>query len=113
MNSGLGTDTITVIRAALVVADRYGNKTRDWAGAARTTVTGVSVQPVGSDEAVVDREWAAAHLRLFAPPGTDLTSTDRVAWRGDTYEVDGTPRRWFDDEGVEDHTEADLKRMTG
>lgn len=108
-----GNDTITVVRAALVAANRYNAQHRDWPGATSTVVRGVAVQPIGAVETDAQREYAATHMRLFAPYTIDLTSTDRVVWNDITFEVDGEPARWHDDSGQPDHVEVDLKRMTG
>ncbi|HLL68815.1 MAG TPA: hypothetical protein VK453_24340 [Micromonosporaceae bacterium] len=115
MTASIGADTITVLRAELTVTERYGSKRhRDWSTATSTTVSGVSVQPFTAVEQTADREHAATRLRLFAPPTLDLAATDRVVWRGTTFEVDGEPARWFDtDTGAAEHVEAVLKRMSG
>jgi hypothetical protein len=116
---GLGADTAVILRAPLDddPPDRYGSHSRDWPSAAPVTVTGVSVQPIsaaaGSVESTVDREWASTHLVMYAPAGTDVQATDRVVWRGETFEVDGPPKVWIDDVGVTDHVEVSLKMMTG
>jgi hypothetical protein len=112
MTTSIGADTITVRRAPLIADGRYGADRRDWATATAIVISGVSVQPFSAAEQTLDREYTATRLRLFAPPGTDLISTDRVEWRGVMYEVDGEPDRWFD-EGQADHIEAVITRMTG
>lgn len=109
-----GADDITVHRAPLVAADRYGKQARDWADADDHTISGVSVQPMaGGAEQTIDREYASSRVEVFAPADADLLATDRVTWRGQSFEVDGEPFRWFDDVGTPDHTYAILKRMTG
>jgi head-tail adaptor len=108
-----GSDDITVRRAPLVAADRYGKKARDWANATDHTVSGVSVQALTAVEQSVDREYASTRVALFAPYEADLTATDRVTWRGQAFEVDGEPFQWVDDVGQVDHLYAILKRMTG
>lgn len=102
-----GNDTVTVLRAPLIT-DRYGAKVRDWAHASSTSWAGCTVQPYSATEAAVDREYAATHVRLFAPPGTSLLATDRVQHGGVTYDVDGDPALW-----AGHHLEASLKRTTG
>lgn len=112
----LGNDTITVIRANTIVDPRYGSRRRDWTDTTETTVVGVSVQPFRTTESTVDREYAATHLRVFAPavPGiTDAQATDRVRWGGVDYEIDGEPARWFGDGGSASHVELSIKRLTG
>lgn len=107
-----GTDRVVRVRAALVASARYDTQRRDWAGADRLTITGVAVQPVSSTEATLDREYAATHLRVYAPAGADVCASDRIEWRSVTYEVDGEPGRWLDD-ATDHHVEFAMKRMTG
>jgi head-tail adaptor len=111
----LGAEQVTVLRAALV-ADRYGQQ-RDWPNATSFAVRGVNIQasllpPFGSVEEDEDREYTASHLRLFAPPGTDIAADDRVIWRGQTFDVDGDPVPWYD-QGRLDHIAARIKRLVG
>lgn len=107
-----GSDTITRRRAALVDDARYGGKRRDWSGAATFDVGGVSVQAIGGDEATTDREYAATHMRVFAPASTDIATTDRIEWRGDEYDVTEV-RREYDEDGSIDHVRFDIERSTG
>lgn len=104
------------VRAPLV-ADRYGNKKRDWAAAERLTLAGVNVQPAGSppvsDEDTVDRQTTVTGWRLYSSPGrdVDLLETDRLEYDGMTFEVDGKVGRWRIGTRVH-HVEADLKEIS-
>jgi hypothetical protein len=93
MSDLLGIHTIGVTRAP-VVTDAYNNEQRDWTAATTTTVTGCSVQPVVGAEVTVGRETVVSRWQVFAPEGTDLLATDRVAFAGDLYDVDGEVQRW-------------------
>lgn len=107
--------TIVRVRAPLV-ADRYGNRKRDWTAATRATVTGVNVQPAGSppqsDEDTTDRQTTITGWRLYTPQGmdVDLLETDRVEYEGMTLEVDGKVGRWRIDGRVH-HVEAALREV--
>jgi len=109
----LHTQTVVVVRAA-VVTDRYGNQTRDWANASRTTVTGVNVQPAAapahSTERIEDRQTTSTEWRLYTDRGVDLDlrETDRVEFDGMTLEVDGKVGRWPAPYGGVHHVEAQL-----
>lgn len=111
--ANLGADTITVLDAPLVAADRYGKQVRDWAHGTSTVVEWCSLQPYAASEDTADREFANSHMRLFAPPGTAITAVSRVRYDGTTYEVDGEPGHWRDLDGRPSHVEAVLKRLTG
>lgn len=108
-----GSMSVTVLRATETPDPRYGTLRRDWANPTATVVKGCAVQQVSATEADVDREYAATHVRLFAPADADLAATDRVEYAGTTYEVDGEPAVWLDEAGRPHHIEAELKRMTG
>lgn len=105
------------VRAPLV-EDRYRNKTRDWANAERTEVTGVNIQPAGvpvrSEEDTADRQTTTTSWNLQTPEGVDLDllETDRVEVDGMTLEVDGKVGRWPDPFGPGvHHVEARLKEV--
>lgn len=110
--------TLTVVRAARRT-DRYGNEqVLDWSEDAvtLTPVTGCSVQPVDSSEAlsagrdeVVGQRWA------FMPAGTDVDALDRVRLPegGRDFEVVGEVQRMPSATGGLDHVYALLKRVEG
>jgi hypothetical protein len=105
------------VRAPLVT-DRYNNAKRDWANAARTTVTGVNIQPAGvpvrSEEDTADRQTTTTTWNLQTAEGVDLDllETDRIEFDGMTLEVDGKVGRWPDPFGPGvHHVEARLKEV--
>ena len=103
------------LRAPLVV-DVYNDARRDWANAARTTITGVNVQPAGSpprsDEDTDDRQVTVTGWRLFTPPGmdVDLLETDRIEYGSIVFEVVGKVGRW-EVAGRVHHVEATLTEV--
>lgn len=104
----LGPHTITILRAARVPSD-YGNQTtEDWSSAAETVVEGCSVQPAPASEFTVDRDSFITRYQVFAPASADVLAGDRVAWDGNTYDVDGDPLRW--DAGSLSHIVFNLRR---
>lgn len=109
----LYTETVVVIRAALVV-DRYGNEVRDWSSATRTTVRRVSVQPDSSTEGIGDRPVIVTGWRLTTRTGVDIdvASGDRVEHAGRLREVDGDVARYVLG-GVHHHTEVRLREVSG
>ena len=89
-----GPHTVTILRAPQVPGD-YGTGTQaDWPNAVEATVEGCSVQPVSGDEYNVDRDSTLSRWQAWLPPEADVTSTDRITWAGDTYDVDGEVQRW-------------------
>lgn len=110
------TDTVIRVRAPLVSND-YGDLERDWAAATSTPLAGWRVQPMqGSRVNVADslpREGLDRRQRAFGPYDTDMLTTDRVEWQGETWVVDGDVDRWRSPTGALAHTELVLARMEG
>lgn len=104
----LGNQSFVLVRAALVASGRDGTLQRDWANATETTVTKCNIQPFRLAEKLNfednrDREFARSALRVFAPAGTDIEPTDRVIYRGNTYDVFGFMGEWADFDGNQHH----------
>ena len=90
----LGPHTVTVVRPGRKAGD-YGTGTvPDWDNATSTDYEGCSVQPVVGGEYTVDRDSTTTRWQAWVTPEADVAPTDRVVWRGDTYDVDGDVQRW-------------------
>lgn len=113
--ASLGDDTMVVVHAPLVedtTGANYGNPYLDWSAATRTTVEGVTVQPLPAAELVdPSRDAVVTRYTLIAPADTALDAVDRVEWQGIAFEVDGAPMIWRT--GVLDHVEAILQMVRG
>lgn len=105
-------ESVTRLRAPLV-EDEYHNEVQDWSGASPLTITGCLVQPLSSSEYTIEREAITTRWRLFAPTGSDVKATDRVVWRGDTFEVEGDPQTWDSPSGATSSMQALLRKVTG
>ena len=67
-----------------------------------------SIQPRTSEDLTARPASRATYIG-FAPFGTVATHKAKVVWRGQTFEVDGAPRRWPNPRtGAESHSEVDL-----
>lgn len=105
--------TVTVQRAT-VTTDRYGRETRDWSNLeAEFDLSGCSVQPMVGAETFDAAGGRVVSRWHFSAPGrdADVQSTDRIVYDGDTFEVDGSVRRWLSPSGRLGHVEAILKRV--
>lgn len=114
----LGRDEFTILRAQLVQDDRDGSFYRDWDNATSVHVTGAMVQPFRLAEKLnfeihKEREYARTAMRFFAPPDTDIQSTDRVIYREESYEVFGHLGVWTDFTGRIDHVAFIGRRREG
>lgn len=106
--AGLGSETITVLRAPEATDSRDGSKYRDWSTATSTVVIGCMVQPfLMSNKLVIEdslqREFTGQFFRIWAPGDTDIEYTDRIVWRGRTMDVYGDDGPFVDFEGNVDH----------
>jgi len=101
-------DAVDVLTAT-TSADRYGNEALGWADPIVATVPGCRVLPENGDEKL-DRN--TRRLILFAPPGTAITSANRVRFNGVIYDVEDV-RHWRSPTGALAHIEADLQRVEG
>lgn len=104
----LGPHTITVLRAGELPSDYGSGTTQDWSSPSSTEVEGCSVQPAPSAEFTVDRDTFITRHQVFAPASADVRAGDRIAWQGETYDVDGDPLRW--DFGALSHLVINLQR---
>lgn len=107
----LGPHSIDVVNPGTKAAD-YGNGTQDdWTAAVTTPVPGCSVQPFVAPEFTVDRDNTTTRWTAWVPADTAISSRSRVIWRGDTYDVDGSPMLW--DFAPLAHYVVNLRRSTG
>jgi hypothetical protein len=83
-----------------------------------TTIRNVSLQPEAGSAPSTESNGAnfdrtITKWRLFAPPGTDLRTTDRIQQGSLDLEIDGEPVTWPGPSGRPHHVEAQLKRYGG
>jgi hypothetical protein len=111
-------DSIVRVRAG-ERTDRGGNKVPDWSpgAVAELPVERLNIQPATQDElSEAARNAVKTGWRVQSEEGTrpDITATDRIEWRGLTYEVDGDVAEWPDPlENRVHHIELTMVRATG
>lgn len=103
----LGGHTLTFLRAPLIT-DTDNTEYRNWAAATPTVIAGCEVQPFLlssrlSVEIETYREFSSTLYRVWMPPGWKPVYTDRVIWKGVTYEVDAEPAVWSYEDATESH----------
>ena len=82
---------VTIARPA-VGADRYGDPTPDWAGAARTSTRGWLARQT-TNEIRDGREEVVSEWLLSLPADTDVAGGDRIEAQGHTFEIVGDPEQ--------------------
>ena len=86
-------DAVTLLEPATKV-DRYtGTGVPDWSQPPVLHPGKGVVQVVSSTEAVLTSGTVVQKARCWLPPGKPVTSSWRVRWDGDDYEIDGAVER--------------------
>ncbi len=104
--------TIDVVRAKKTLTSR-GSEIPDWTDTTKTTVTGCSVQPASTslsqDGRVlgINDGWTA-----YVPEGTDVKAGDRIDFDGESYAINGEPRKWTGSSRTS-HIQLNLVRWEG
>ena len=111
-------DSLTRVRAG-TRTDRGGNEMPDWSPAAvqRLEVSELNIQPASQTEQTdATRTAVVTGWRVQSDEGArpDITATDRLEWRGQTYEVQGDIAEWPDPlTGTVHHIVFTMDRATG
>ena len=103
-NFDLGQDTITRLRAPLVRSTRDNSESRDWSHAYAQDIPDCMVEPfLVANRLLMEvndgREFEQEPQRIYVPGTTDLVYTDRVQWKGQTYDIIAAPTIWTDFDG--------------
>lgn len=86
--------TVDIVRPKKTI-DSRGSEIPDWTSTTKTTVTGCSVQPASTSLSQDGRVlgildgWTA-----YLPEGTDVKAGDRIDFDGESYVINGEPRKW-------------------
>lgn len=104
--------SITIVRPTFI--DERGSLVPDWDNPEKTIeVDGCSVQPattsLSQDGRVlgISDGWTA-----YLPEETDVQAEDHIVWDGNTYEINGEPRKWIGPMRTS-HIQLDLIRWEG
>lgn len=74
-----------------------GSEVPDWSESKVNTLTisGCSVQPATTSLSMDGRVLAInEQMTAFLPEGSDVLAGDRIVYNGETYEINGEPKRW-------------------
>lgn len=74
-----------------------GSEVPDWSESKVNTLTisGCSVQPATTSLSMDGRVLAInEQMTAFLPEGSDVIAGDRIVYNGETYEINGEPKRW-------------------
>lgn len=86
--------TIDVVRPKKTTTSR-GSTVPDWTETTKTTVTGCSIQPASTSLSQDGRILGIADgWTAYVPEGTDVKAGDRIDFDGESYAINGEPRKW-------------------
>lgn len=112
----LGGELVVILRRIRGDLDRYNNRRYV---TETVEVPGAAVRPLASTESTgsslgAGRDQTIDTVEVIFPPGTEITSNDRMRIRGLVYEVDGTPTDLHDSmTGADPGVKAIGKRVKG
>ena len=105
-------ETVTRIRPGTKTL--RGSAVPDWENAEEIEIPGCSVQPAATSLSQDGRVLGITESwTLYAPPDADIRAGDRIVFDGDTFAINGIPKRWRSATGSLDHIQAELKRWQG
>lgn len=103
--------TVTRLRPGVRVS--RGSEVPDWEHPIAKVIRGCSVQPGTTDMSLDGRVLGILDgLTCYMPENADIREGDRVIYDGETYEVNGSPRKWHA-AGNLSHTQVTLRRWEG
>lgn len=110
MLPSIATQTVYRLRGT-PATDEYQSEVLDWSDPERRRIDGCVFQPLPGDEFNQGRDAVTTRWEWFGPPNSDVTSQDRIEYRGVFYEVDGSVGK---PEGLGlDHDHAICRRVDG
>lgn len=95
--------------------DSRGSVIPDWSEdkITKLTITGCSVQPATTSLSLdgrvlgINEQWTA-----YIPEGSDVIAGDRIVFDGNTYEINGEPKKWTG-AFTRSHIQLNLTRWEG
>ena len=92
-----------------------GTTERDWASATTATVGGCHVQPSTTSQDLGELRAQAVETKatLYAPPGADVQTGDRITCAMGTFVVYGDPEPWRSPTGAVSHVQVRLAEWRG
>lgn len=106
-------DTGTRLRGVTVPGEYNNPSSIDWTEATLGKLDlPCEFQPESVTEDVVQQQRVVVQPEGWFYPTADIKAADRFRYRGDDYEVDGTPKLWSP-HGRDHHLHVKFLRVTG
>lgn len=107
------TQTITRLRPG-TKTDSRDSKIPDWSTATEKTIEGCSIQPASTSLTQDGRVLGISDsVTIYAPANADVQAGDRIVANGETYVINGDPRRWPSASGGLDNIQLNCERWSG
>jgi len=114
MGRPLGRKTITVLTPQKTADPYSGDLVDDWTQPpAEVLVKGCQVEPGTTQEYLLNRDQVLVAWTVYAPPGTQVNTYNRVRYNGTVYTVYGHPAQWDSPSGRIDYVEIVLQDWRG
>lgn len=87
-----------VVRVRPGTTTSRGSTIPDWSEdkVSKLVIKGCSVQPASTSLSMDGRVLAINdQLTAYLPEGADVKAGDRIIFEGETYEINGDPKRWY------------------
>ena len=104
----------TIIRIRPGVKTIRGSDVPDWENASSLKIEGCSVQPAGTSLSQDGRVLGIMDgMTCYCPYDADVQEGDRIQHDGQTYTINGVPRKWRSPTGNRSNMQLNLERWTG
>ena len=91
-----------------------GSAVPDWTTASSLVISGCHVQPSSTGLSQDGRVLGISEgLNCYLPPDADVAAGDRIICDGETYTINGAPKRWRSASGGMDNIQLSLQRWQG
>lgn len=96
------------------VKTQRGSEVPDWDAADALTIERCCVQPTTTS---LDQDGRVLGIMdgvtCYMPASADVQAGDRIVYNGETYVINGDPRRWSSPTGNLSHVMLNLRRWEG
>ena len=104
----------TVVRLRPRVKTERGSDIPDWSNPQELTIEHCTVQPAATSMSMDGRVLAISEDQTaYLPADADVQAGDSIRYQGQTYTIEGEPRRWPSPSGGLDHIQLTLRRWQG
>lgn len=111
MLPSFATQSVTRIRPGTKTV--RGSTIPDWENTESLIIGGCSVQPAGTELSQDGRVLGIMDgLTCYMPEGADVREGDRIIFDGETYTINGSPRKWIGALNLS-HVLVNLRRWAG